>query len=486
MELEYIQRKSAVSSILWILGCGLGMTYYPVKKVYAGFDLGPTIWLCRQSEGFCCGDQTTQLDKLVDNFQAYIIKHPKHAAYIKKVYLGRAAKFSDFINGCLAKRDYTKASNKTLWTDYKRAERGYQEVYPYGEPLAIAIGNLSDRIKEQFLKKGLSNTQFEKLLLPTEISFIQKEQEEFFKLALDNRGRTISALTLRKLRAHYNRYTWLPYDYGVTAYSFDYFNNQLAALLKKDQALVKQKYLDLKNYSQNLSKEQALIIKKFKINHREQSLIEIIKIAFYLVDAKKELFTRGHWFAERLFSAISSRLDIPPHLLKYALPDEVRGFLAGKKPNLKKLQSRYDNCVLRIGPTGSLKIIDGPAAKRIIDNFIAARNRPAETIDLKGRIANPGISRGFARVILDARECNIFKHGEILVTAMTSPDYMVAARRAAAIVTDEGGITCHAAIIARELKIPCIIGLKIATKVLRTGDLIEVDADKGLIRLLEK
>lgn len=58
--------------------------------------------------------------------------------------------------------------------------------------------------------------------------------------------------------------------------------------------------------------------------------------------------------------------------------------------------------------------------------------------------------------------------------------------RAATIITDEGGITCHAAIISRELKIPCIIGTKIATQVLKDGDRVEVDANKGIIRILQK
>ncbi len=64
MKLYYIQRKSSVSSILWLLGCGLGMTYYPVKKVYAGHDLGNTIWLSRKEEGYLCGDKSTHIDNM--------------------------------------------------------------------------------------------------------------------------------------------------------------------------------------------------------------------------------------------------------------------------------------------------------------------------------------------------------------------------------------------------------------------------------------
>ncbi len=74
--------------------------------------------------------------------------------------------------------------------------------------------------------------------------------------------------------------------------------------------------------------------------------------------------------------------------------------------------------------------------------------------------------------------------GEILVCSMTTPDYLPAMKRAIAIVTDEGGLLSHASIISRELGKVCIVGTKIATKVLKDGDLIEVDADKGIVRKL--
>jgi len=75
---------------------------------------------------------------------------------------------------------------------------------------------------------------------------------------------------------------------------------------------------------------------------------------------------------------------------------------------------------------------------------------------------------------------------DIIVAVMTRPDYVPAMKKAAAIITDEGGITCHAAIISRELKKPCVIGTKIATQVLNDGDLVEVDADEGVVRVLER
>ena len=76
------------------------------------------------------------------------------------------------------------------------------------------------------------------------------------------------------------------------------------------------------------------------------------------------------------------------------------------------------------------------------------------------------------------------KNGDILVTGMTTPNFVPAMKRAGAIVTNDGGITCHAAIVSRELGVPCIIGTRMATKILKDGDLVEVNANDGTINKL--
>ncbi|UCE73326.1 MAG: phosphoenolpyruvate synthase, partial [Methanomassiliicoccales archaeon] len=99
----------------------------------------------------------------------------------------------------------------------------------------------------------------------------------------------------------------------------------------------------------------------------------------------------------------------------------------------------------------------------------------------KGMPASPGIANGKVRLIADETELEKIKEGDILVTVMTTPDMVPAMRRANAIVTDEGGMTCHAAIVSRELQIPCIVGTTDATQVLMDEMDITVDADKGRV-----
>jgi len=106
--------------------------------------------------------------------------------------------------------------------------------------------------------------------------------------------------------------------------------------------------------------------------------------------------------------------------------------------------------------------------------------------DLMGKPSYHGMVSGSVKIIRKIEDAKKVKKGDVLVASMTDPRYLSAMKKAVAFITDEGGILCHAAIVAREMKKPCIIGTKMATKVLKDGDLVEVDANKGIIRIIKK
>lgn len=103
----------------------------------------------------------------------------------------------------------------------------------------------------------------------------------------------------------------------------------------------------------------------------------------------------------------------------------------------------------------------------------------------KGMVAWGGFKkiRGIVRVVLDEKDFSKFKRGEILVTDETDASFLPLMQKAKAIITDEGGILCHAAIVSREIKKPCVVGTKIANRVLKAGDKVEIDIS-GAVRVL--
>ena len=104
-----------------------------------------------------------------------------------------------------------------------------------------------------------------------------------------------------------------------------------------------------------------------------------------------------------------------------------------------------------------------------------------EEILLKGIGVSPGQGSGMVKIILDVKKISNFKKGNILVTEMTTPDWVPAMKIASAVVTNFGGKTCHAAIVSRELGVPCVVGTENATKLLKDREIVTVDGQRGLI-----
>jgi phosphoenolpyruvate synthase/pyruvate phosphate dikinase len=120
------------------------------------------------------------------------------------------------------------------------------------------------------------------------------------------------------------------------------------------------------------------------------------------------------------------------------------------------------------------------------DKKIKIINPSKKTTDvISGNIGCKGNAKGKARLIFELSELSKIKKGDILVTPMTTPEMIPVLNKISAIITDEGGITCHAAIVSRELKIPCIIGAINATDMIRDNDLLEVDATNGIVRKIK-
>lgn len=134
----------------------------------------------------------------------------------------------------------------------------------------------------------------------------------------------------------------------------------------------------------------------------------------------------------------------------------------------------------------------GDEALKIIEDFDKIHFLQQDLQEFSGQTASPGYYKGRAKIIPTDLKIDLMKEiakmnqGDILVTGTTGPELVLACKKAGAIITEEGGVCSHAAIISREFGIPCIVGTKIATHVLSDGDLIEVDAHKGIVKILEK
>ncbi|MCU0679989.1 MAG: PEP-utilizing enzyme [Planctomycetes bacterium] len=186
-------------------------------------------------------------------------------------------------------------------------------------------------------------------------------------------------------------------------------------------------------------------------------------------------------FLPKLLTEISKKLKIDRELLKYAMPNEIVSLKLNKK--ILILRRRLYVLILI---NGKLQLLTGAKAKKFVKNFT---DKIKDETDLnvkefKGTPAFSGKVSGKVVLVIHDKDLVKVKEGDILVSPMTRTSFISAMKRSGAFITDEGGVTCHAAIIARELKKPCIIGTKIASKVLKNGMKVLVDADSGMVKIV--
>jgi len=121
---------------------------------------------------------------------------------------------------------------------------------------------------------------------------------------------------------------------------------------------------------------------------------------------------------------------------------------------------------------------------------IKKTNKKTGIKEIKGIVASTGdklkIITGTARIVLSEKDFSKIKKGDILITDETDASFLPAIAKAKAVVTDLGGILCHAAIVSREFEIPCVVGTKNATQVLKNGDKIEIDLKSGIVKIFRK
>jgi phosphohistidine swiveling domain-containing protein len=203
--------------------------------------------------------------------------------------------------------------------------------------------------------------------------------------------------------------------------------------------------------------------------------------------------TRADFVARTLRQEIAQRANIDPYRLEYLLLSEIYDFLLYAVPiSLERIEERLNCYAWRI-EDGRSELFTGEKAVALAEMHASESCTEEQTSEIRGQTASRGRVRGPVRLLPTAGDhlieaLNNVKEGDILVTGQTRPQLMIACRKVKAIVTDEGGIASHAAVVSRELGIPCIVGTGNGTKVLRDGDIVEVDASsyQGAVRILSR
>lgn len=233
-------------------------------------------------------------------------------------------------------------------------------------------------------------------------------------------------------------------------------------------------------------KRKEILFKKFvkelKFKKKDLEYLLMAKRFVYIKDARDDFRRESVFYANNLWEELGRRMRLATEDMSYLQDEEIATFLKGKGVLSKeKINQRKNGFIIYIGKNKKLVCLQGDQIPDALKLFkLTVQEEKVQ--DITGRVASKGLAKGKVVIVNGIKDLKKVKPGDILIAVTTHPDFVPAMRKAAAIVTDEGGITSHAAIISREFNIPCIVGTKLATKVLKDGDFVEVDASTGIVK----
>jgi len=215
------------------------------------------------------------------------------------------------------------------------------------------------------------------------------------------------------------------------------------------------------------------------LSKNESDYFSLVRELAFIKDMRDEYRRKGIYGILPFFSEMAHRLGVSRKELAYFSEEEILNTL-NKAKKLSKTEAVKRQNGFLIYFDEKICVTSG---SEMIKKFISEKigNKIFNKRQIKGVVASTGNARGLVKIILGVKDLAKVEKGDIMVAISTHPDFVPAMHKAQAIITDEGGLTSHAAIVSRELGIPCVVGTKIATKVLKDGDSVEIDAKKGII-----
>jgi phosphohistidine swiveling domain-containing protein len=224
---------------------------------------------------------------------------------------------------------------------------------------------------------------------------------------------------------------------------------------------------------------------KYQLSEHFEYLLNMAAKVSYLRQVSAEYFSMYTLKTRPFLHKLSKRLGVTYRGMLSLAPCEIISITEGKHDDAQEIvkRRRNYNWGIYLDDQGQLQIVDDKAElDKWADELIQTSS--SDTSVIKGQTGNKGKARGKVKVILNTDDFHKMKEGDVLVTTMTTPDFVVLMQKSCAIVTDIGGLLSHAAIISREMGKPCIIGTGSATKTFIDGDQVEVNANEGIVKKL--
>lgn len=416
----------------------------------------------------------------------YFTPHRTTAYISQDKYRGIAIEtLSDFLSGKQSLSTYQKSYEKfstkisksydkyfsTVAPDNTETElvKSYSEIHlDFQELVAWTLfyEQLDEKAVAEVLKDYDINLDlvWEAVKLPVFVSFDTRKKQ----LILDAMSKKI---TPSYLRFAFTEYTFFADEKFVK----DQLNNSDYSKLSDE---VKKAQLTTAKAKEKLSGILA------DSDQQTKDIVDILQWVLFCRDERKDILNQAELLLFTIAEKLFDQWNINKKYIKYAGISEVlqgREYIKSIEGDLAKRQKGF-SVLYQKDRTAVIGYKNLKQQIEKLDQIILSQIKTTGDQKISGETGNRGVVEGKVRVVRKRSEFSLFQPGEILVTGMTRPEFVPLMEKASGIITDEGGITSHAAIVSRELDKPCLIGTKIATQVLNTGDVVVLDATRGFFQ----
>ncbi len=367
---------------------------------------------------------------------------------------------------------------------------------------------IARKMQEHGLDADAQYHIMDKILKPERTTLIEEEEKDLLRLALKIKADPVLFNLFQKiidniidkihhlnnheifssLVLHETKYSFMASSENFDEFARQYFIDRLKDMIVKEKAELEKEIISKMPNTVELSIERKKLVDKYSLSPELVHLIDVTRDYSHQRMLIRIYWTKAINVWGKMLREFARKMNIGEVDIQYLLKEEINDYFSGKfNINHEELKKRKEHCIFAIFDRQKPILLTGKEAKEFEDKYL--KEELSIKSELKGTIASKGIARGKVKILAYGKnmiqQIGEMEHGDILITGNTRPDMIIAMKKASAIVTNEGGIMSHAALVSRELGVPCIVGTKDATEVFKDGDIVEVDADNGVVKLIE-
>lgn len=461
------------------------------QKELLGFEIATQNYLCLNGDEYSLDTDFEILCKKLDN---YLQKDINFFEKFAKIEFDLVEEVKEYLK-YLKNKNLEILSFKELYEEMKKFNNIYIKSFIPG--MTRPEDYLIDRLEKELIDTNFTKRDIE--IIFSKISTCpnyfplsySEEPLNLLKIALEiKKGKKIEGL----IEEHVQKYSWIkgPVEFEDTAFTKEDYLSRLNTIISDD---IERKIENINNVRKNNDIEYEKILEQYKFTEKAKSLIKAIRnfifLRTYTTEYSDHLFYLGR---HTIFKEISNRTDIADGDLIMLDDKEILDILENQGTMSKEIKNVLKNRkkgFAMIWINGNVQTVFGNESLELQDEIariyktLSNEEEISDSKIISGSIANKGKVKGIARILTTYQDIYKVEKGDIIVATMTTPDYVSAMEKASGFITDEGGITCHAAILSREFNVPCIVGTVSGTKEIQDGQMIELDAYTGKVHILD-